>query len=349
MIENMNNIPSLNSLWLELAITEFSFIASLKLLFLTTFILLHFLLLYTEYLNRKYNNNSESHMKSGPEISPQVKKIATLFGGAIAFYSGYITIRNDLKETKIQDELKLLAVWKEKMNFAEQELKKATNEKLATNFIYKMQLKKMDWSLVELTKIKTERSKILDLVAESEKQYKNTGNINELETQRKLKYWLAELDPKEVRATAELQKDIKIASTFVNEISTASDEKVSEIIKNLNQNENENDIDIKKSTIFDLNELWSEFNSFDGITKVIFALMFSSYLILSCVFGITSNLYGNYLLERFKLEEKYPRLARYINYRKKMSRYYIVFNIIIIVLVCLTHIVLGLSITSIYI
>jgi len=66
---------------------------------------------------------------------------------------------------------------------------------------------------------------------------------------------LAELDPKEVRATAELQKDIKIASTFVNEISTASDEKVSEIIKNLNQNENENDIDIKKSTIFDLNEL----------------------------------------------------------------------------------------------
>jgi hypothetical protein len=109
------------------------------------------------------------------------------------------------------------------------------------------------------------------------------------------------------------------------------------------------DEDIKKSSVFNLEELWTQFNSFDGITKLACTIIFSSYLILSCVFGITSTVYGNYLIERFKLEEKYPRLARYINYRKKLSKFYIISDVIIIVLVCCTNMLLGLSIISIYI
>ena len=37
-------------------------------------------------------------------------------------------------------------------------------------------------------------------------------------------------------------------------------------------------------------------------------MMFSSYIIISCIWGIiiNLNLYGNYLLDHFKLEEKYP-------------------------------------------
>jgi hypothetical protein len=105
--------------------------------------------------------------------------------------------------------------------------------------------------------------------------------------------------------------------------------------------------DIKKSSIFNLDELWTRFELSDGITKVICIMMFSSYVILSCVFGISVNIYGNYLLERFKLEENFPKIAKFIEFRKKASKYYLVSNIIFIVIVCLLNLVFGVSVLSI--
>jgi hypothetical protein len=98
-----------------------------------------------------------------------------------------------------------------------------------------------------------------------------------------------------------------------------------------------NEDDVKKSSIFDFEELWNRFETFDGLTKVVCVMMFSSYCILSCIFGITINLYGNYLLDRFKLEEKYPQIAIFIKYRRKVSKYYILSNIISIILICLAN------------
>jgi hypothetical protein len=58
------------------------------------------------------------------------------------------------------------------------------------------------------------------------------------------------------------------------------------------------------------------------------------------------NLYGNYLLERFNLEERYPKIATFINYRRKLSKYYIISNFLVVMSVCLINVILGLSILS---
>jgi hypothetical protein len=75
-------------------------------------------------------------------------------------------------------------------------------------------------------------------------------------------------------------------------------------------------------------------------------MIFSSSIILWCLFGILLNLYGNYLIDKFSLEYKYPKIALFINYRKKLSKYYIISNYLIIIIMCLLNIVLGISIFS---
>ena len=59
------------------------------------------------------------------------------------------------------------------------------------------------------------------------------------------------------------------------------------------------------------------------------------------------NLYSNYLLDRFKLEEKYPKIALFINYRRKLSKYYLISNFLLIISMCLINVILGLSFFSI--
>ena len=205
-----------------------------------------------------------------------------------------------------------------------------------------MQINKMEISPKELTAIKEEKSRILAETSISEANYRKNGDLKDLEIIQKYKRQLQALQPKEARADAELKLDIDRASKFTKEISKETDgNKILEMVTD--------DDDIQKSSVFNLEELWTQFNSFDGITKLTCIMMFSSYFILSCVFGITSTIYGNYLIERFKLEEKYPRLAKYINYRKKLSKFYIISDVLIIVLVCCTNMLLGLSIISIYI
>lgn len=104
---------------------------------------------------------------------------------------------------------------------------------------------------------------------------------------------------------------------------------------------------VKKSSMFNLDELLNSFESLSGISKLVCTMIFSSSIILWCLFGIILNLYGNYLLDRFKLEEKYPKIALFINYRRKLSKYYIISNFLLIISMCLINVILGISILSI--
>ena len=58
--------------------------------------------------------------------------------------------------------------------------------------------------------------------------------------------------------------------------------------------------------MFNLDELWTSFESLSGIYKLTYAIIFSSSIILWCIFGIMLNMYGNYILDRFNLENRYP-------------------------------------------
>ena len=100
----------------------------------------------------------------------------------------------------------------------------------------------------------------------------------------------------------------------------------------------------RKSMILNLDELLLSYESMSGILKVAVTMVLSSSMIIWCLVGIILNLYGNYLLDRFNLEKRYPKIALIINYRRKLSKYYLISNFFFIISACLVNILLGLSI-----
>ena len=61
--------------------------------------------------------------------------------------------------------------------------------------------------------------------------------------------------------------------------------------------------------------------------------IFTGFFILTCMFNIISAEFGIFLINYFKLSEKFPRLAKIIELRNKFQRYYFIFNSIMILLV----------------
>jgi hypothetical protein len=55
-----------------------------------------------------------------------------------------------------------------------------------------------------------------------------------------------------------------------------------------------------------------------------------SISIYYCVLGIAVSYYGDRLIIYFKLEEKYPRLAKWIQYRRTIQHFSIGLNLIFI-------------------
>ena len=68
-----------------------------------------------------------------------------------------------------------------------------------------------------------------------------------------------------------------------------------------------------------------------GAISHIFACIF----IFGCLFDIAIAYYGDYLIIYYKLEEKYPWLAKWIRLRRKFQHYYIGLNILLISVILL--------------
>lgn len=58
----------------------------------------------------------------------------------------------------------------------------------------------------------------------------------------------------------------------------------------------------------------------------------SGLFILFCILSIISAVLGNYLIEKFSLEQKFPRLNKIIQLRVKLQYYYIIINSVFILI-----------------
>jgi len=58
----------------------------------------------------------------------------------------------------------------------------------------------------------------------------------------------------------------------------------------------------------------------------------SGLFILFCIISIISAVLGNYLIEKFSLEQKFPRLSKIIQLRVKLQYYYIIINSVFILI-----------------
>ena len=107
-----------------------------------------------------------------------------------------------------------------------------------------------------------------------------------------------------------------------------------ELINILNNIDKQDLFEIYKfiiSKITDVNFNLQEFlNSLTILELFAFISLCFNFVILSALLSIIFILYGDFLIKHFNLETKYPKLANFINFRKKITKYTMFYNIFLI-------------------
>ena len=109
---------------------------------------------------------------------------------------------------------------------------------------------------------------------------------------------------------------------------------------------------IKESCIipfkFDFNSInlgrleW--FEGLNGIKKLAISLILAKGVLFSALISIIFIFYGNILIEKYDLINKYPRLARFIQYRQKFQKYSFNYYCFLIFMVIIVEVAFGISI-----
>ena len=73
-----------------------------------------------------------------------------------------------------------------------------------------------------------------------------------------------------------------------------------------------------------LNQLQTAIDNLGQTQKLALIHILASISILFCLFTLIGVYLGDYIIEYFKLEARYPRLARYFSIRRKFQTYYFI-------------------------
>lgn len=76
--------------------------------------------------------------------------------------------------------------------------------------------------------------------------------------------------------------------------------------------------------------------------KIIIINIIGFLMLFITLINIISVLFGDYLIDKFKLESKYPKLAKFIQLRKKINESYLKFNIILLFIFIIFAIIINL-------
>jgi hypothetical protein len=303
---------SLNSFWSSLGVTELSFLAFLKIIFFIILIILNIGLLYCEFKNIDHIQKSGSPKYLQTTTSTELKKIAVGLISTIGGIASIITIKDDIIRRKKEEE------WKEQLAQAQAESKRITSEKIANDFHHKLQIDYLQRKHQEIIITRTEKSALTNYLKENPDKTcfstVNEGTIidhfqeyNRIRREKATR--LDELNLIEKRQEADLGQGISRSHRFTTEINKVKND--NELLELLNS-------DVKNSAIFDLDieellkKLLNKFDNFEtlnGISKLMVTTIISNYLILWCLYGMLINIYGEYLMDRFQLASRYPRLA----------------------------------------
>lgn len=95
---------------------------------------------------------------------------------------------------------------------------------------------------------------------------------------------------------------------------------------------------------FLLSEVFNKFETLDLFSKLAVSILFLKNVLISALISIIFVLYGDILIKNYKLESRFPKLTQIIELRRKFSRYYLILNCSIVVLVILTEVVFCLAV-----
>jgi hypothetical protein len=95
---------------------------------------------------------------------------------------------------------------------------------------------------------------------------------------------------------------------------------------------------------FELNTVLGWFEGLNGIKKIAVSLIISKSVVFSALTSIIFIFYGNILIEKYDLINRYPKLAKIIQLRQKFQKYYFNYYCFLILLVVITEVAFALAI-----
>ena len=99
----------------------------------------------------------------------------------------------------------------------------------------------------------------------------------------------------------------------------------------------QSDFNINKSFIF--SNILEKFDTLDAFGKIAVALLILKSTLVSAIISIIFIFYGDFLIKRYNIEIKYPKLAEIIKLRQKFNKYYLIWSLFIVVSVILVEII----------
>jgi hypothetical protein len=104
--------------------------------------------------------------------------------------------------------------------------------------------------------------------------------------------------------------------------------------------------DIKESSILDFDIFYfiDWFEDLNGIKKIAISMILGKSVIFSALTSIIFIFYGDILIKKYDLENRYPKLAFIIQLRRKFQKVYFKYNCLLILSVIITEVIFAIAI-----
>lgn len=290
---------------------ELNFSNLLKLIILILLLTAHIIFIINEHNKPEELRVNSENLKSGVIDNKSFKSIVGILAGSIAAISGGITIKNELLAFKNTEHFNKAIEENNQLKATIEQLEEKLTGKYSSN-----------------NEINNSAGKILDYLNQC-KISVNTMNEN-------------------YNKLIQIANNSKKNSQILDDVtqingSTEKAFKALNVAKNAASQEANNIISLTEEaqTKFVILSDYMEFlDKFNGFGKLFIGLLIFKYVILSCCISILSIIYGNYLIDRFNIEGKYPRIYKLLSLRIKYQRYYILLNLSIIAIAALIELLI---------
>lgn len=327
-------------------ITSFFSQFSLLFLFKVTIILFLFSLnIYLYFLDS--NKTKNTYLESGVFNSGIFKRYFNYAAGAASLYGTYLTYTEQEKKIKSLEEQKILnynpfnspdylrdqlIAEKAKTTRREVEILKLQelHDKVLNSYTKTVEVKNLEQTANSATDEYQLKAEVAQKLASAESSFRDAERL------------YAEMQNTNPNFNSKLFEELMKNKTKFN----SSNSELSNIIQqSIDDNKvvNTSDDDpINKS--FFLSEVFNKFETLDLFSKLAVSILFLKNVLISALISIVFVLYGDILIKYYKLESRFPKLTQIIELRRKFSRYYLILNCSIVVLVILTEVVFCLAV-----
>ena len=276
---------------------------------------------------RQNNDGIEMKKSSSSGIAHSVKNLITSITAAVGLTSSVVTIHQYVKNEMIGYN-KMLEVRSKELE-EENCRKNAVNSKELEYL--KDHKKKFEVQFNKLDKLKSDSEK---LIIDKERLEQQLLFAKDPLEQMRIKNKITQIDARISKNHEDMIAHLNIIKIDVIIHEDTSEKLYLDTTK------------INKSMIIDLDTIWDFFESINIFKRIALSLLLLKGVILSSIFSLIFILYGDYILKKYNIESRYPKIAKIIQLRRQFQRYYMILSILMIIFVCIIEIIFSLTILS---